>query len=174
MCARAHAWIIMCGFVYLIMCLRAWVCAVCVSVCVCCVNECVGMCVCIYICMYVYTHIYVYICMYMGVHVYVCMCVCVYMWCVYVYECMFVWIHLFGCVVTAITDSFVQSEIGNRRFILVPVMHLIHGWFEDRPMRWSRDPYRFIQWRSGDDLDPRPRHFMWVFVLLLSLIYCCQ
>jgi len=32
--------------------------------------------------------------------------------------------------------------------------------------RWSRDSYRFVQWRSDDDSNSKPRHFMWVSALV--------
>ena len=67
-------------------------------------------------------------------------------------------------------DSFVRSELGNGRFEFIPVIDPIHWRFEDRSMRWSSDPYRFVQWRPDGDSVRKPRHFMWVFALVpLSL-----
>ena len=46
-------------------------------------------------------------------------------------------------------------------------MDSIHCRFEDRPMRWSENSYRFVQWRPDGDSDPNSRHYMWVFILML-------
>jgi len=46
-------------------------------------------------------------------------------------------------------------------------MNLIHWRFKDWPMGWFREPYWFIQWRPDGDSDPKSRHFMWVFALVL-------
>ena len=88
------------------------------------------------------------------------MCECVI--CVLIFLPLCVWLR-----VTAITDSFVRSKLSNRRFGFVPVMHLIHWGFEDRHIKWSGDPYGFVQWRPDGNSDPKSRHFKWVFALVL-------
>ena len=89
--------------------------------------------------------------------------------CVWRYMCTDVYSYEFICLVACyiISDSFVQSELGNERFRLVRVMDLTHWRFEDRLMRWFGDSYRFVQWRPDNDSDSRSRHFMWVFSFVL-------
>jgi len=109
-------------------------------------------------------YVYTCICIYMGVH-----------FCVYVHVCKSVFMFTFICMIAwySDTDPFSEIETRCRRFIIVFVINLIHWRFEDLPMRWSGDPYRFMQWRPYGDSDPKSRHFMGVFVLML-FTYCCQ
>ena len=118
-----------------------WMC-VCVYVLVClCVSECVCVCVCVW----VYVCVCVYVCTYAWACERVCRCACVLCMygCIPMYLCvcvsMSVWLR-----VTANTDSFMQSELKNKRFRIVFVVDPIHWQFEDRPMRWSGDPFRFM------------------------------
>ena len=116
------------------------------------------------VCMYiricsVYEYVYVYICMLDCAHVCRVHVLCVLYMCTYVNECL--------VVCCSVLDSFVRSKLSNRRFKFMPVLDPIDWQFEDRSMRWSRDMYWFVQWRPDDDLDPKSRHFMWVFVLML-------
>jgi len=89
------------------------------------------------------------------VSMYICVCINVCM-CILVYVCVWVLISLPLCVrlrVTAITDSFVRSELSYGRYGFVLVVNPIHRRFEDRSMGWSGDPYRFVQWRPDSDSD---------------------
>jgi len=130
---------------------------VCVWVCVCYIK-----CICMYIMCVIIFGVYVYMmCMHEieCIHVYVCMCVC------YIIMCMTPWV--IACC--SDLDSFVRSELGNRRSRLRVRCDPMHWRFEDRSMGWSGDPYRFVQWRPDGDSDTKSRHFMWVFVLMLFL-----
>jgi len=55
----------------------------------------------------------------------------------------------------------------------------IYWRFEDWSMGRSEDSYRFVQWRSDGDSDPKLLHFMWVFALVsfpylsLSVLFIC-
>ena len=123
---------------------------VCTNVCIVCVHELELLCT--YRCMY-----YACLGVCMSTYMYV-LCVCVQ---VYVHMSSCIWLHGYS-----VLDSFVRSELSNRRFRFVPVMDSIHWQFEDRPMRWSRDQYQFVQWRPDGDSDSKTRHFMCVFVLM--------
>ena len=113
---------------------------------------------CIYVCILVYVYVWVY------TYVYACM-----LWSVYMYESMFVWVHVFGCVLQRF--RFVRWDPDPIR--INACVDPIHTRFEDRSMRWSVDQYRFVQWRPHDDSVPKPRHFMWVFVIVdLPLSVC--
>jgi len=82
--------------------------------------------------------------------------------CIYVY----VWLYVL-VICYSDADLFVHSELGNRaqtQFGFMFVMDPIHWRFENQPMGWSRDSYRFVQWRPNGDSAPKPHHFMWVFV----------
>jgi len=121
--------------------------------------------------------VYIYTCMYISI----CMCMRGYI--IYIY--MGVFVNVYPCAVSvyvqlyymclvacySVTDSLVRFKLGNRRFGFVLVIDPIHSRFEDRPMRWFGGSYRFVQWKSYSDLDPKSRHFMWVFVLIFSFIY---
>ena len=130
-----------------------------------CVHECLCVCMGICKCICVYMYVLVYIC------IVLCMCTGVYQ---YVYIFVFVWVHVCSFACCSVSDSFVQFELSNKRFGVVPVMDPILWRFEDRPMRWSRDQYRFVLWRSDSDSISKLHHFMWVFVLVYFLIYYCQ
>ena len=123
------------------------------------VNACVSVFI---MCMHVVC-LFIFMCGYL-VHVYMCMCVR--MWCVYVYKCIFVWVYVFGCVVQCFRTA---CEI-RTRFGFVFAEDPIHRRFEDRPMGWLGDPYRFIQWRADGNSDPKSRHFMWVFIFVSLLL----
>jgi len=118
----------------------------------------------------------VYVCIIVYVCVWVCPCVYAHVACVYGYMCeciMSVWwlSFLSVCLVAcySISDPFVRSKLGNRRFGIMPIMDPIPWRFEDRSMGWSADQYQFVQWRSDDDSIPKLRHFMWIPYLLLSI-----
>ena len=103
------------------------------------------------------------------------LCIWVYM-CVYVYECMFVWVHGLGCVLHRL-DPFGEIRTHCKRLKFVFVNDPIHWRFEDQPIGWYGDSYRFVQWRPDGDSVLEPRHFMWVFVywsisILVFLPYC--
>ena len=103
-------------------CLHVYKCKhvyVCTNVCIVCVHELELLCT--YRCMY-------YACL--GV----CMSMCMYVVCV----CVQVYVHMSSCVGLRgynVLDSFVRSELSNRRFGFVPVMDPIHWRFKYRPMR---------------------------------------
>jgi len=128
--------------------------------------------------------------MYISVSMYACsMYVCVYLY-MYVYrctrmcrcarvgiKCTFIFICMFGCVLQYFGSVWWdpdQLQKTQTRFRFMLVMDPIHRQSEDRPMGWSVDPYRFVQWRPDGDLVPKSRHFMWVFVLVHFLIYRCR
>ena len=104
--------------------------------------------------------------------------------CVYVYMCIYVvcvsvraHVCVSSCVrlyVAAIQTCSCDLNSTMRWFRFVPIMDPIQWRFKDRPIRWSGDPYRFVQWRPDDDSNSKPRHFMWVFVywsILISTFY---
>ena len=100
------------------------------------------------------------------------MYVCMYMVC----TCMGVCSCEFMGWVTCCCDPDPFGKIRTRygRFRVVPVMDQISKQFEDQSMRWSGDPHRLVQWRSDDDLVPKPHHFKSVFVywsISISAIY---
>jgi len=109
----------------------------------------------------------------MGMYImYVCICILVYMYVFWCRVCVFgvrmssVCSCKFMCLVVwhSVSDLFGKIRTRCKRFRFVLVMDSM-GWrSEDRPMRWSRDSYRFVQWRPDDDSDLKSRHFMWVFV----------
>jgi len=117
------------------------------------------------ICIHLYAFVGIYIlCVSMYIY-YVRVCI-VYVWvCVHVYLCMCVYVCIVMCY--SISNSFVRSELGNGRFI-VPVIDSIAWRFEDRPMGWSGDPYRFVQWRPDGDSVTKSCHFMWVFLVYFN------
>jgi len=83
----------------------------------------VGVCIVVHICMWVYTYVHVHVCK----RVFMCTC-----------------IHEYLIACYSILDSFVRSELGNKRLKVVPVMDPIHRRFEDWSMGWSVDQYRFV------------------------------
>ena len=104
-----------------------------------------------------------------------CLRVC--LWSVYVYRGMFVWVHVFDCVLWHFGPIWwdpTRLRKTRTRFGLVLVMDLIQWRFKNWFMGWSIDQYRFMMWRPEGDLVPKPRHFMWVFVLEYFFIYCCR
>ena len=149
------------------MCLHVWVCVVCMNVVCGCLGAWVGVHVSLWKCVCI-SYVYVYrICICVGVDA------CVYRVCLGISPLVSQSLSLFVCVwlrVAAITDSFVWSELGNRRFGFVPIIDPINWQFEDGHTRWFRDPYRFIQWRPDGNSDLKSRHFMWVFTFVLLLI----
>ena len=66
---------------------------------------------------------------------------------------------LFGEIRTQLQETRTRS-----RFMLI--VDPIHRRFEDLSIGWSVDQYRFVQWRPDGNSVPKPRHFMWVFVLM--------
>ena len=112
---------------------------------------------------YVYS---MYVCMCLLVYVSVYVYVCIMLVCVYVYVC--VCISSCVCMVASYSDPNPFDEIRTRygRFGVVLVMDPIHWRFEDRPMGWAGDSYQFVRWRPDSNPVPKPRHFMWVFVLM--------
>jgi len=64
-------------------------------------------------------------------------------------------------------DPFGEIWTHYRRFGLELVMDPMHWRFENRPMGWSVDQYRFVQWRPEGDSVTKLRHFMWVFAFVL-------
>ena len=160
-------------YIYVCKCISVYMCIYWVHSCVCCawVREQEHACVekCKYICMYVCilcvcisVCIYVYVCI--KVYTYSCVYVCmvVYRSCVYVCLCEFM--CLVACY--SVSDLLGRSKYSNRRVEIVLVMDLIYWRFKDRSTRWSVDQYLFVQWRPDGDSVPKPRHFMWVFVLI--------
>ena len=124
--------------------------------CVGCMYVLVWVYICIYVIVYVYIWVHVWVCMLECVHVYVdCMC-CVCCICVHVSISVQLRVAAFrtrSCYPNLITgDGFLLAE------------DTIHWRFEDRPMGWSGDSYRFVQWRPDDDSVLKLRHFRWVFV----------
>ena len=72
-------------------------------------------------------------------------------------------------------DQFSEAWSSYRRFGLVFDMDPTQWRFKNRLIEWSRDPYRFVQWRLDGDSDPKSCHFMWVFtfaLLLITVIFC--
>ena len=122
---------------------------------------------------------------------YCCVCLCTYIYagvhvclCVYIEECIRVrgYVCVSSCVWLRITVFWTRlvrygplQEI-RTRFGFVLVVDPIHRRFENRSMRWSVDQYRFVQWRPDGDSIPKPRHFIWAFVLVylpLSVWFTC-
>ena len=118
-------------------------------------------------------------------YVYTCVCVCMWRYprayarvaCVYGYMCEYtlcvcvdsptslcVWLHV-------TSDSFVRSELVNGRFEFVSILNPIHRRFEDQLIRWSRDSYRFMQWRPNGDSVLKSCHFMWVILCECLFLY---
>ena len=60
-----------------------------------------------------------------------------------------------------------QETQTRSEFVLV--VDPIHRRFEDQFMGWSVDQYWFVQWRSDGDSVLKLCHFMWVFVMCISL-----
>ena len=122
-------------------------------------------CWCIYVCTLIYT--YVYVCTW--VYTYVSVCSGGY-W-VYIYIYLYVLVACHG-----ISDLFGEIQTSCRRPGPDPnyvVVDPTHRRFEDRCIGWSVDQCQFMQWRPDGDSVPKPRHFMWVFVLVyLSLMIC--
>ena len=119
----------------------------------------VWACVCVYnvrMCILVYMHVC------MGIHVY--------MGYVHVNGYMLVWVHVCSVTCCIILDSLVRFELGSGRIEFAFVVDPIHGWFKDRSIGWSVDLYRFMQWRPDGNSVPKLHHFMWVFVLVSSLL----
>ena len=124
----------------------------------------------IYVCIEVYVCVYSYRCMHVGIRV------CIYMqvWVLSLYLCLYVCV---GCVLQYFGPVWWDPNpaTGDPDPIRIcALVDPIHRWFEDRSMRWSIDQYRFVQWRSDGDSIPKPRYFMWVFVLVHFLIYRCR
>ena len=104
----------------------------------------------------VYAYLYTYVYGYMRI----CPYACVGVKRVFIFICM--------CLVACCSDSdpFVRSKLGNMIFGFVSILDAMHRRFEDRFMGWSVDQYGFMQWRPDGDSVSKPRHFMWVFVLM--------
>ena len=117
-------------------------------------EYCVNMYVCVYVCIFIYMGVYTLL--YVCVHVY--LCARVGMW-------MCVWFHVFGCVTAFQTRSCdPNSVMGDSNLCCygpdtLAIRRTTHG--------MSGDSYQFVQWRPDGDLDPKLRHFMWVFAFVL-------
>ena len=59
--------------------------------------------------------------------------------------CIYIFFRMYSVVFYSISDKFVRSKLGNRRFGLVSVMDPIPWRFEDRPMGEFVDQYWFMQ-----------------------------
>jgi len=118
-------------------------------------------------------------------YVHICVIPCIYVLCVYVGIYVYVYKYVYICVCTSKCVFGCMSqrygpthEIWTRSGFVFAV-EPIHWRFEDRPMGWFGDSYRFVQWRPDDDSDPKPRHFMWVFAFVLfsylpsSVVFIC-
>ena len=120
---------------------------------------------CGYVCVYI-----LYVCVYLYSVGYTC--ICVHVW---VYERVIMFMCACGCVVQRFRPVWWNSD-PLREIRFGARYEPIHWRFEDRPMGWSEDSYRFMQWRPHGDSVPKRRHFMWVFALVHFLIYsyqCC-
>jgi len=125
--------------------------------------------------------VYIYVCMYVLVCVCIVLCICVLVCYVYVcvYTCMYgctsvrvyICVRAFmgECVCVSVAAYGLARAIrtGNRTPEFVFAVDPIHWRFEGWHTRWFGDPYRFVQWRPDSDLDPKSRHFMWVFAFVL-------
>ena len=118
-------------------------------------------CVCVFIYVYLtYTSMYLYGRMLDGVHVYVeCMCRT---YCICIRVSLSVRWHV----------AAIRTRYGRSGYVFV--VDLIHRQFEDRSTGWFVDQYQFEQWRPDGDSVPKPRHFMWAFILVHFLIYRCR
>jgi len=97
-------------------------------------------------------------------------CVCIYISRCFMYVCTCIYVYVYLCVLVAYcsdSDSLVRSELGNGRFRFVPVMDPIQMRFENWPIGWFGDLYRFVQWRPDHDSDSKSRNFIWAFALVL-------
>jgi len=114
--------------------------------------KCIYVYVCMIISMYVCIDLCIYICVYLYIHmsVGVHVCVSVQGWVLGVYLYLFVW----SVACYSVSDSLVQSELGNGRSGFVLVVDPTQWQFEDRSMRWSGDPYQFVMWRLNGDSVP--------------------
>jgi len=108
--------------------------------------------------------------MYMGVYA----CIFFYM-CVYLWSCGIMCVWLRGTTISVRSGPVWWDPYG--RFGFMSVMDPIHCRFKNRPMGWFGGSYRFVRWRQDGDSDPKPHHFMWVFVywsisISVFLPYC--
>jgi len=112
------------------------------------------------ICMYAYvclrialhnvcTYVYMYTC------IWVCTCVSMHP---YVYVCMWLCVLQYGPVWWD-PDPFQEIQSCAR---YGPVAQAF--WRPNHGM--IQGSYQFVQWRPDGDSDPKPRHFMWVFILM--------
>jgi len=128
------------------------------------------------VCMRGYVPVSMYVCVYIYIHVCILVCVYVCMW-GYVYNvcvCLYIIVSI-RLRVTAFQTRSVRSELGNGRFELVPVVDPIHRRFEDWPMGWLGDLYRFMQWRTdGDSVSKPPSFHVSVCSCIIFFIYHCQ
>ena len=119
---------------------------------VCCVNACVYSYV--YAYMWVYTRIFTCTCRWRTCMSVLCVCVLI------------PFLSVFSCVIQRYRPfGEIRTCCGRLNFVFV--VDLIHWRFKDRPIRWSRGSYRFVQWRPDGNSDSKSRHFMWVSVLIL-------
>ena len=129
--------------------------------------NCLLVCACreVYVCVYLYTYVGVRVCVEIlesvfSVYLYLIMC----------------WLRATVFRICSVRSGPLQETRTRSGFVLV--VNPIHRQFEDRSIGRSEDQYRFVQWRPDDDSVPKPRHFMWVFVLMsfsylpLSIYIC--
>ena len=118
-----------------------------------------------------------YVCINIYMVVWVCKCCVFVCTCVCVYECISVRVYLYSCeymclwlYITARRPRSYNSDLEAETRTLPGLMLLWSQYamrFKDRLTRWFGDSYLFVQWRPGDNSDPKSCYFMWVFVLML-------
>ena len=118
--------------------------------------------------MWVYMSAWVWMLVFKCMYVCIKVCVCVYPYVVCV--CARMYVRVSSCVWLRVAAIWTRYRI----FGFVLVMNPIRWQFKGRSMRWSVDQYMFVQWRPDGDSVPKPRHFMWVFVIVHFLIYHCR
>ena len=79
---------------------------------------------------------------------------------------MFVYHRVYLVAWFSVSDSLGWSKLSNRRFGFVSILEPMLRRFKDRSIGWSVNQYRFVQLRPDGDSVLKPRHFMWVFVLV--------
>jgi len=111
-----------------------------------------------------YTCVYLYIYIWVCIHYFMCVYtfICVHVW---VCECMcmisFVWLHITAFQTHSCDPNSVTGDSNLCRYgpNTLAIRRTTHG--------MSGDSYQFVQWRPDGDLDPKLRHFMWVFAFVL-------
>jgi len=107
-----------------------------------------------YVCVYLYMYVGVHVCVGLlgrvfSIHLYLLVCV----------GCM---LQYFGFVQWDLNPASGDPDPIWIRVVVNPT----HRRFEDRFIGWSVDQCQFMQWRPDGDSVPKPRHFMWVFILM--------